>query len=90
MEMCNESKTEEMEPVFPFKPRFFLSLLKGPLLMKTAPALIERQRLEHPAPRRDAIRNCAIALKHSPEEGLTLKMGVLGRARGPSGHQLAG
>lgn len=37
----------------------FMSLLKGPLLMKTAPVLIERQRLEHRAPRRDATRSCA-------------------------------
>lgn len=42
MEMCNESKAGDVEPAFPFKPRF-MSLLKDPLLMKTAPALIERQ-----------------------------------------------
>lgn len=42
MEMCDEGKAGGMETAFPFK-ACFMSLLKDPRLMKTAPVLIERQ-----------------------------------------------
>lgn len=42
MEMRDESEAGEMETALPFKLRF-MSFLKGLLLMKTGPVLIERQ-----------------------------------------------